>query len=79
MRKKFFPHQLKLAIITPLLTQECTEDAVNYRPISIAPVMTKVIEKLKENHITEYLSQNNFRNLTQFGFRKKYSTKDTLV
>ena len=43
----------------------------NYRPISVIPAVSKVIEKIVHRQISEYIEEND----CQFGFRKKHSTE----
>ena len=45
----------------------------NYRPISLLPVLSKILEKIVHNRLYSFLSQSNFYDL-QFGFRKNHST-----
>ena len=40
-----FSHQLKLANINLLHKKGCNDDPLNYRPISVFPVMSKVSDK----------------------------------
>ena len=51
----------------------------NYRPISILPVVSKIIEKAVHSHIYSYVTQNCILNVHQSGFRPKYSTETALV
>ena len=53
-------------------------DASNYRPISILPVMSKVLEKVIANQLMIHLENNQFYHPKQFGFRKKFSTEMAL-
>ena len=47
----------------------------NYRPISILPVISKVVEKIVHNRLVDYLSESKLLLKRQFGFRAKKSTK----
>ena len=46
----------------------------NYRPISILPVMSKIIEKAIHLQLVKFLDQNSLLSEFQFGFRPKLST-----
>ena len=46
----------------------------NYRPISLLPVMSKILEKLMYVRLISFLNQQNFFNNFQFGFIKNHST-----
>ena len=69
-----FPTQWKLAKITPILKADDPTSLSNYRPISILPIMSKILEKLMASQLLEYLETNNFLSEHQFGFRSERST-----
>ena len=69
-----FPSTLKVAIIKPIFKSGDTSQVNNYRPISILPVMSKVLEKLIYCRLTNHLNQNNIIHENQFGFQKEKST-----
>lgn len=46
----------------------------NYRPISIVPVLSKILEKAVHWQLSEFLEKNKLISDKQFGFRKKRST-----
>ena len=45
----------------------------NYRPISVIPVVVKVLERLVHRQVYAYLHENNLLHFTQFGFRPGHS------
>ena len=45
-----------------------------YRPISLLPVLFKILEMIVNNRLYSFLSQSNFFYNLQFGFRKNHST-----
>ena len=47
----------------------------NYRPISILPVLSKVLERAVHIQLYKYLQQNKILSPYQSGFRKRHSTK----
>ena len=51
----------------------------NYRPISILPCFSKILEKLIYSRISTHLLENNILYCHQYGFRKKYSTELALL
>ena len=46
----------------------------NYRPISILPATSKIMERILHHQIYQYLRDNYLLSKHQFGFRKLYST-----
>ena len=53
-----FPDELKEARVFPNHKGGPSEDPSNYRPISILPIVSKVIEKHVTKHLFAYLSPN---------------------
>lgn len=47
----------------------------NYRPISLLPVLSKVLEKIVSEQLMYYLETNQYLSPLQFGFRHNYSTE----
>ena len=70
-----FPDKLKIAKILPLHKKDNTKLIANYRPISILPSLSKIIERVIYNQIYNYFSENNLFYNSQYGFRKKHSTE----
>ena len=52
---------------------------LNYRPVSMLPVVVKVLERRIHQHLYDYLQENKILDPAQFGFRPGHSTEDTLV
>ena len=74
-----FPDILKLAKVTPLHKKESKLDFLNYRPISLLSVFSKIYEKLIYTRIYSYLVKNNLIYEKQFGFRSNYSTNHAIL
>ena len=74
-----FPDLLKLAKVQPLHKKESKLNYLNYRPISILSVFSKIYEKLMYTRIYSYLDKNNLIYSKQFGFRSKYSTNHAII
>ncbi len=51
----------------------------NYRPISLLPVMSKVLEKVINEQITNKLDELKLIDENQYGFRKEHSTEDAVI
>ncbi len=74
-----FPKEWKLAKVIPIHKKGSKEDMGNYRPISLLPTMSKVIEKILDKQIREYMEENNYFTPNQFGFRKEHETGHILM
>ena len=74
-----FPKCFKKAIVLPLHKKECIDVMTNYRPISILPKLSKIIEKCLKSRLLHYFSRNNLFNTSQFGFLAEKSTQDALL
>ena len=74
-----FPDALKVAKVTPIYKKGRKDLAGNYRPISVLPILGKIFEKIINNRVIDYLEANNILFQHQYGFRKKHSTKLSLI
>ncbi|XP_065679861.1 uncharacterized protein LOC136094168 [Hydra vulgaris] len=73
------PDKLKTANIIPIFKTGETSLLNNYRPISILPTFSKILERIVYNRLYEYLLQNNLLNKKQFGFQTKHSTEHAIL
>ena len=69
-----FPNELKIAKVIPLYKGGESKLLVNYRPVSVLPVFSKLLERLMYERITEFIDENEVLYNLQFGFRKNHST-----
>ena len=74
-----FPAIWKCAKVTPLFKDGSTSDLCNYRPISVLPVISKVLEWLAHNRLYQYMMDHGSLLPSQSGFRKGHSTSTCLV
>ena len=70
---------MKLAKVIPLFKGGERDLPDNYRPISLLPVISKVLEKIVYLQTTEHLDECNVIYPRQFGFRKNHSTSDAII
>ena len=68
------PDICKKARVTPLHKSGDKNDPNNYRPISILPFISKIIEYFVSVQISDYMEDNHLFTRHQFGFRKNHST-----
>ena len=74
-----FPSEWKVARLLPLFKKGPRNFAENYRPISILPSISKIMERIMYDQLYEYLDRNSLLSDHQFGFRKFHSTASALL
>ena len=74
-----FPDKWKEAKVTPLFKGGERDECSNYRPISVLPILSKIIEKHVFVHLYEFLQKHELLVNSQFGFRKKQSCQTALL
>ena len=70
-----FPEKLKIAKVIPLFKKGNDRLFDNYRPISLLPSISKVIEKIVYKQLYNYFVENNLIYDSQYGFRELHSTE----
>ena len=65
--------------MTPVVKKGDKLEVNNYKPISLIPNISKIIEKLIHRRLNSFLEQNNNFYPSQCGFRDRHSTSDTLI
>ena len=71
---KFIKH-FKTAKIIPIYKKGDSKNITNYRPISLLSCFSKLLEKIVQVRLTNFLEKNDFFHKYQFGFREHYSTE----
>ena len=79
VEKGVFPDKLKIAKVTPIFKAGDSTESSNYRPISVLPIFSKILEKIMYNRIYSYIDKNNLLYSRQFGFQKKTSTEHAIL
>ena len=51
----------------------------NYRPISLLPIFSKILEKVIYQRLFNFLNTNNALFSSQYGFRKNHSTINAIT
>ena len=69
------PSEWKQAKVVPLFKSGNKDDLDNYRPISILPILSKILEKAVFHQLHSYLSENSLLSPYQSGFRANHSTQ----
>ncbi len=73
------PNEWKYAKVTPIHKGGDTNDLNNYRPISVLPIISKILERSVHDQIYSYLQENNILSTEQSGFRPNHSTETALL
>ena len=74
-----FPDRWKEAKVIPLHKAGDLSNTNNYRPISILPVLSKLIEKAVHKHLYAFINDNDIMSESQSGFRPRHSTETALT
>ena len=65
--------------MTPLIKKGDNALMDNYRPISVLPCFSKILERIIYNRLSSFFSENNILYKKQFGFQKQHSTDHAIV
>lgn len=72
------PATLKISKITPVHKGGDTKDFNNYRPISILPVIDKIMTKIINTQLLKYIEKHKILNKHQYGFILESNTSTAL-
>ena len=79
IQQNVIPVEWKKAKVTPLHKAGEKDDPKNYRPISVLPVVSKVLERLVHRQLAGYFDKHNLLCKSQSGFRRKHSTETAVT
>ena len=65
---------MKTAKVIPIYKSKARDDFSNYRPISILPTVSKILEKIVHKRLYDFMHKCNIFYPNQYGFRRKHST-----
>ena len=68
------PDCFKIAKVIPIHKGKAKDDFSNYRPISLLPVMSKLLERVVHKRLYHFMELSNVFSPVQFGFRPRHST-----
>jgi len=74
-----FPDDWKKAKVSPIFKSGDKNDVGNYRPISVLPITSKIIERAVHDQLYAHLSNEHLLSAAQSGFRINHSTATTLL
>ena len=74
-----FPSQWKIAKMSPLYKSDEITDRNNFRPISLLPILSKILEKHIFTSFYKFLTSHSLLYPQQFGFRENHSCELALI
>ena len=74
-----FPDSLKIVKVTPVYKAGDSSDLGNYRPISVLPCFSKILERIMYKRLYKYLQENKILYCKQFGFQAGHSTDHAII
>ena len=79
LAKGVFPDELKIARVTPIFKKGSNTLVTNYRPISVLPCFSKLLERIMYNRLYKFLLENNILYQKQFGFQNAHSPEHAIL
>ena len=79
LRGGYIPDEWKHALVTPIHKAGSKSAPSNYRPISVLPVFSKILERGIHKMVYDHLQLNNFLSPSQSGFCPLHSTSTCLT
>ena len=73
------PSSWKHSLVHPILKSGDPSDPSNFRPISLVPIISKILERAVHQQLYAYLSENHLLSPNQHGFRPRHSTETALT
>ena len=64
-----FPEQLKVTKVSPICKVGNIEEIGNYRPISVLPIFSKVLESIMYNRTYQYFKENDMFSQNNLAFK----------
>ena len=74
-----FPSELKLAKVIPLYKANDPMMFSNYRPVSVLPVFSKILETIMYNQLLPFITKHKLLYAYQFGFRINHAPELALL
>ena len=79
LQKGSFPDEPKIAKVTPVFKADDVNELGNYRPISVLPCFSKILERIMYNRLSKCLKTNEILYKKQFGFQEGHSTEHAII
>lgn len=70
------PKAMKVSKVVPILKNNGSNEVMkNYHPVSLLPVLSKVLARVVYNRLYNFLVKHNILNVSQYGFQPDLSTE----
>ena len=79
LAKGVFADKLKIARVTTIFKKGNNTLVTNYRPISVLPCFSKLLERIMRNRLYKFLVENNILYQRQIGFQNAHSTEHAIL
>ena len=75
----YVPRKMKEAIVTPIPKKPNKIEFANFRPISNLPFLSKLMERIAVNQLSQYCESNSLEEPYQSAYRRGFSTETALL
>ena len=79
LKTGIFPDELKIANVVPIFKSGDDMVFSNYRPVSVLPIFSKLLERLVYNRLVEFINDNKLLYDFQIGFQRGKSTQLAVI
>lgn len=79
LRSGVVPRHFKISHVSPLFKGGDPSSPKNYRPVSLLPIMSRILEYVVKQQLTAYLNAESLLPASQFAYRKSHSTEDAVT
>ena len=76
---RMFPSSWKRSKIIPLHKKDDPLNPKNYRPVTIVPILSKILERVVFNQLSSYLNSNHLLHPNHHAYRSGHNTTTALI
>ena len=73
------PSKMKISKVTPVFKKDDPGLFTNYRPISVLPCFSKILERIVFTRLYDFLLKHKLLHDSQYGFRQNFSTDMAII
>ena len=79
LKTGIFPNKMKIAKVIPIFKTGDKHEFTNYRPVSLLPQFSKILEKVFYKRLDDFISKYKILCEQQYGFRANRTTTHALI